>query len=137
MPLTKSFDDLVQNRAANDPEFAAALRRETTATPPLTIREALRQIWKAASYPMGGNEDWRIAARMDTEALSGQGMRCRTQRSAGIRDVDRGSSRPADSGHRTRRHHVGGLRSVRPRQKLRCRRSFSVGWRRREGRARL
>jgi hypothetical protein len=26
MPLTKSFNDLVQNRATNDPEFAAALR---------------------------------------------------------------------------------------------------------------
>jgi hypothetical protein len=26
MPLTKSFNDLVQHRAASDPEFAAALR---------------------------------------------------------------------------------------------------------------
>jgi hypothetical protein len=69
MPLTKSFNDLVQNRAANDPDFAAALLRETGDTPPLTMREALRQIWKAASYPIRGNEDWRIAARMDTEAL--------------------------------------------------------------------
>ena len=73
MPLTKSFNDLVQNRAANDPEFAAALRRENTATPPLTMREALREIWKAASYPIRGNEDWRIAARMDTEALERAG----------------------------------------------------------------
>jgi hypothetical protein len=69
MALTKSFNDLVQNRAANDPDFAAALLRETGDTPPLTMREALRQIWKAASYPIRGNEDWRIAARMDTEAL--------------------------------------------------------------------
>jgi hypothetical protein len=50
MPLTKSFNDLVLNRGANDPDFAAALLRETTATPPFTMREALREIWKAASY---------------------------------------------------------------------------------------
>jgi hypothetical protein len=49
MPLTKSFNDLVQNRAANDPEFAAALLRETTDTPPPTMREALRRIWLAAN----------------------------------------------------------------------------------------
>jgi hypothetical protein len=73
MPLTKSFNELVQNRAANDPEFAAALLRETTATPALTMREALREIWKAASYPIRGNEDWRIAARMDIEALERAG----------------------------------------------------------------
>jgi hypothetical protein len=73
MPLTKSFNELVQNRAANDPDFAAALLRETTDTPPLTMRDALREIWKAASYPIRGNEDWRIAARMDTEALERAG----------------------------------------------------------------
>ena len=28
MPLTKSFNELVQNRAANDPDFATALLRE-------------------------------------------------------------------------------------------------------------
>jgi hypothetical protein len=28
MPLTKSFKELVQDRAARDPEFAAALLRE-------------------------------------------------------------------------------------------------------------
>jgi hypothetical protein len=72
-PLTKSFDDLVQNCAANDPEFAAALLRETGDTPPLTMCEALREIWKAASYPIRGNEDWRIAARMDAEALERAG----------------------------------------------------------------
>jgi hypothetical protein len=38
MPLTKSFNELVQNRAANDPNFAAALARETVSTPPLTMR---------------------------------------------------------------------------------------------------
>jgi hypothetical protein len=37
--------------------------------PPLTTREALRQIWEADRYPIRGNEDWRIAARMDAEAL--------------------------------------------------------------------
>jgi hypothetical protein len=73
MPLTKSFNDLMQIRAAKDPEFAAALLRETSDTPPLTMREALRQIWKAASYPIRGNEDWRIAARMDAEALERAG----------------------------------------------------------------
>jgi hypothetical protein len=31
MPLTKSFNDLVQKRAANDPEFAAALLRDREA----------------------------------------------------------------------------------------------------------
>jgi hypothetical protein len=44
----------VQNRAANDPEFAAALLREAADTPPLTMRDALRQIRKAASYPRPG-----------------------------------------------------------------------------------
>jgi hypothetical protein len=72
MPLTKSFNELVQNRAANDPEFAVALRRETADTP-LTMHKALRQIWRAASYPIRGNEDWRIAARMDAEALERAG----------------------------------------------------------------
>ena len=38
MPLTKSFNELVQNRAANDPEFAASLLREAAETPPLTMR---------------------------------------------------------------------------------------------------
>jgi hypothetical protein len=37
MPLTKSFNDLVQNRAANDRDFVAALQHETDATPPLTM----------------------------------------------------------------------------------------------------
>jgi hypothetical protein len=73
MPLTKSFNDLVQNRAASDSEFDAALLRETVDTPPLTTRDALREIWKAASYPIRGNEDWRVAARMDAEALERAG----------------------------------------------------------------
>ena len=62
MPPTKSFNQLAQNRAVNDPEFAAALLREAADTPPLTMREALRQIWQAASYPIRGNEDWCSAA---------------------------------------------------------------------------
>jgi hypothetical protein len=40
---------------------------------PLSMREALRQIWKVASYPIRGNEAWRIAARMDAEALEQAG----------------------------------------------------------------
>ncbi len=73
MPLTKSFNDLAQNRTANDPDFVAALLRENADTPPLTMRAALRQIWQAASYPIRGNEDWHIAARMDAEALERAG----------------------------------------------------------------
>jgi hypothetical protein len=38
-----------------------------------TLREALRQIWLAASYPIRGNEDWRIAADMDAVALERAG----------------------------------------------------------------
>jgi hypothetical protein len=71
-PLTKSFSDLVQNRAADDPEFAAALR-EAADTPPLTMREALRQIWEADRYPILGNEDARVAMRMSAEALARAG----------------------------------------------------------------
>jgi hypothetical protein len=44
MLLTKSLNDLVRSRAANDPEFAAELPREGIDTPPLTMREALRRI---------------------------------------------------------------------------------------------
>jgi hypothetical protein len=36
---------------------------------PLTMREALRQIWEAARYPIRGNEDWHAAAAMDAAAL--------------------------------------------------------------------
>ena len=69
MPLTKSFNELVRSRAANDPELAAAMASERSDTPPLTMREALRGLWQAARYPIRGNEDWRIAARLDAEAL--------------------------------------------------------------------
>ena len=37
--------------------------------PPFTLRDALRQIWQAARYPILGNEDWRIAASLDAESL--------------------------------------------------------------------
>jgi hypothetical protein len=37
--------------------------------PVFTLREALREIWLAASYPIRGNEDWHIAADMDVMAL--------------------------------------------------------------------
>ncbi len=37
---------------------------------PLTMRMALRDIWQAARYPIRGNEDWAIAARLDAEALA-------------------------------------------------------------------
>ena len=69
MAVTKSFRDPMQDRAANDSEFAAAPLREAAAPPPLTMCDVLRQTWKAASYPIRGNEDWRIAARMDAKAL--------------------------------------------------------------------
>jgi hypothetical protein len=69
MPLTIGFNDLVQNRTASGPEFGAARLREAADAPPFTMRDALHQIWQAASYPIRGNEDWRIAARMDAEAL--------------------------------------------------------------------
>jgi hypothetical protein len=70
MPLTKSFNELMQNRAANDPEFATALRRETIDAPPLTMREALHEIWEADRYPILGNEDWRASAILMREALA-------------------------------------------------------------------
>ena len=35
----------------------------------LSLREALRGIWQAAKYPIRGNEDWAIGARLDREAL--------------------------------------------------------------------
>jgi hypothetical protein len=72
MPLTKCFNELVQNRTANDLEFATALR-EAAGTPPLTMREALRQIWEADRYPILGNEDAHVAMRMSAEAIARAG----------------------------------------------------------------
>ena len=36
---------------------------------PFTLREALRGIWLADKYPIHSNEDWRVAAILDAEAL--------------------------------------------------------------------
>jgi hypothetical protein len=38
-------------------------------TNPLSLREALRGIWQADKYPILGNEDWAVGARLDAEAL--------------------------------------------------------------------
>jgi hypothetical protein len=73
MTQTRDFKDLVRERIVSDPDFATAPLREAADMPPLSMREALREIWKAASYPIRGNEDWRIAARMDAEALERAG----------------------------------------------------------------
>ena len=34
------------------------------------MREVLRLLWEADSYPRPGNEDWAIAARMEAAALA-------------------------------------------------------------------
>jgi hypothetical protein len=38
--------------------------------PVITMREVLRLLWEADSYPRPGNEDWAIAARMEAAALA-------------------------------------------------------------------
>jgi hypothetical protein len=38
-------------------------------TTPLSLRDALRGIWQADKYPILGNEDWAVGARLDKEAL--------------------------------------------------------------------
>jgi hypothetical protein len=35
----------------------------------ISVREALRLLWEADSYPRIGNADWPVAARMEAEAL--------------------------------------------------------------------
>jgi hypothetical protein len=35
----------------------------------VTVREVLRLLWEADSYPRPGNEDWAIAARMEAAAM--------------------------------------------------------------------
>ena len=37
---------------------------------PITVREAVRLLWKADSYPCLGNEDWAVAAGMEKAALA-------------------------------------------------------------------
>ena len=38
--------------------------------PAITVREVLRLLLEADSYPRFGNEDWPVAARMEAEALA-------------------------------------------------------------------
>jgi hypothetical protein len=45
------------------------MREQSISMPPLTMRDALRQVWEADRYPIRGNEDWRTAAAMDVVAL--------------------------------------------------------------------
>ena len=35
----------------------------------ITVREALRLLWEADSYPRLGNEDWAVATRTEAAAL--------------------------------------------------------------------
>jgi hypothetical protein len=37
---------------------------------PIAVREVVRRLWKADSYPCRGNEDWAVAARMEQAALA-------------------------------------------------------------------
>jgi hypothetical protein len=37
---------------------------------PITVREVIRLLWEADSYPCIGNEDWHVAARMEAAALA-------------------------------------------------------------------
>jgi hypothetical protein len=37
--------------------------------PTITVREVLRLLWEADSYPRLGNEDWPVAARMEAAAI--------------------------------------------------------------------
>jgi hypothetical protein len=36
----------------------------------ITVREVVRLLWKADSYPCRGNEDWAVAAGMEEAALA-------------------------------------------------------------------
>jgi hypothetical protein len=40
-----------------------------TTEKPVTVREVVRLLWEADSYPRLGNEDWPVAARMEAAAL--------------------------------------------------------------------
>jgi len=50
-------------------EGPKAARRATAPQAPVTMREALRLVWLAGKYPILGNGDWRVAERMESEAL--------------------------------------------------------------------
>jgi hypothetical protein len=41
--------------------------------PVITIRDVIRLLWEADSYPCIGNEDWPVAARMEAAALAKAG----------------------------------------------------------------
>jgi len=62
-----SFERAAPDRPERPP------RTKPRAAAPITVREALRLIWEAARYPIRGNEDWRIAARLDAQALERAG----------------------------------------------------------------
>ena len=55
-------------------EGSKANPRAAAPQAPITVREALRQMWEADSYPILGNEDWRVAKRMESEALERAAM---------------------------------------------------------------
>jgi hypothetical protein len=38
--------------------------------PVITVRDVIRLLWEADSYPCIGNEDWPVAARMEAAALA-------------------------------------------------------------------
>lgn len=40
-----------------------------TTESPVTVREVVRLLWEADSYPRLGNQDWPAAARMEAAAL--------------------------------------------------------------------
>jgi len=50
-------------------EGPKANRRGAAPKAPITMREALRLLWEADSYPILGNEDWRVAKRLEAEVL--------------------------------------------------------------------
>ena len=112
MPLTKSFTNLVQDRAAHDPEFAASLQREgvDTIPAPLSLRGALRLIWLAAKYPILGNGDVQIAG-----TASRLGVRRRSPSAAMNRLLAGISVRRRNRTYHYRRHNepgAGGPRRV-------------------------
>jgi hypothetical protein len=79
MPLTCSFKELVERRAAADPDFAAALRQERSdamtsgeegsqETPMTPARKALLAFAEAWTYPILGNEDVPVTTRLFRKA---------------------------------------------------------------------
>jgi len=62
-----SFERARPDRTERRPK---ANKRCRTSTAPITAREALRLIWEADRYPILGNEDRRMAAALEREALA-------------------------------------------------------------------